>query len=654
MNKAWGRIAQFIKILAIASVLILTGLGNAQVQILGCEIIQSVQSLNSDVPLISSKSTLIRVYAISTSSGKSVRGELTITNQAGSPQLLKAGLTAIGSAASAAVLRDDISKSLNFILPNTLTTGSITLATLQLYDSQGTMVQCSGCGLNRQVQFVTAPTLVVREVGFSYQVPGSTAIATPRDVDFDSIDSWLKRAYPVAALSTTRTTLEAADQGLTASDLQNCNSVNAVLAGIRTSEVASGRNYRTHYYGVVPDDGGFMFGCSAGVPDEPDPTVVASGPSGVPGSSFAAWDKEPSYAGWYAGHELAHTFGRYHPGFCANNSKDDTNFPSGWDSHISGANADQYVGLDFGSSTPSILPGTQWNDIMTYCDYVWPSSYTYAGILKRLEAEAATTYASAVYPAAATIALNRANPLPGSSSNKSPFSGSSTAQIAQAPAPPQEMGLNVIATVNLTKKSGTIKFVSRVERSPAPSKDLKSRGAIRALDDRGDTIFTLTIPIRPDTDIRVGKDETALVNSVVPDSPRISKLQLLLDNEQIAQISVEPKEKEAKLTGITTHVLNKVEAESPDYVGFIPAGADEQTKEGLLVRWNDTSESSSYTIQIGPADESLETLAVSVNHHYYVIKKMVLDRYHGRKVRVVVSANNLSRSQVLSTTLDVK
>jgi hypothetical protein len=56
------------------------------------------------------------------------------------------------------------------------------------------------------------------------------------------------------------------------------------------------------------------------------------------------------------------------------------------------ANADNaFVGFDVGDPAHSLpmaaLPGTDWHDVMTYCNTQWLSSYTYQPIYTRLVAE---------------------------------------------------------------------------------------------------------------------------------------------------------------------------------------------------------------------------------------------------------------------------
>src|SRR5262249_49618665 len=154
---------------------------------------------------------------------------------------------------------------------------------------------------------------------------------------------------------------------------------------IRALDIGAGTDKRTHYFGLVADGGFFMRGCAAGIPQTPDPTTVASGPTGP---ATWGWDFDGSYGDWYTGHELGHTFGRYHPGACGE-AHDDPSYP-----FTAGqlANADDaFVGFDAGDPAYNLpmtaLPGVAWHDVMTYCSYQWLSSYTYQGILTRLLAE---------------------------------------------------------------------------------------------------------------------------------------------------------------------------------------------------------------------------------------------------------------------------
>jgi hypothetical protein len=122
----------------------------------------------------------------------------------------------------------------------------------------------------------------------------------------------------------------------------------------------------------------------------PNPSVVAVGPVGDPKQypSFG-WDTDSSYGDWYGSHEISHTFGRFHPGFC-NQDASDTTFPTA-DGRIGDVANGDMVGLDIGDSALNLpmrpMANETCHDIMTYCDNQWISAYSYQAILKRLVEE---------------------------------------------------------------------------------------------------------------------------------------------------------------------------------------------------------------------------------------------------------------------------
>jgi hypothetical protein len=595
----------------------------AQSQIIGLETVQSVQDLTNSVPLVKGKPTVIRVYVKPATPIAGLSAQLQIITP-NSTVPLNASLAALDPNWTVTDVRNDLAKSLNFVVPQTLTSADFTISSLTLATPGGS-VSCGGCNLNTPVHFVNAPALRVKVIGFSYNVPSSNSVASPSNADFHSIQSWLTRAYPIANLILNQITLDIADQGMSVDDL-DCNTVNTVLTKIRQNEVKSGMDGHTHYYAIVPDDAGFMRGCASGIPQTPDPSTVASGPSGKPTPALFKWDTTPSYAGWYAGHELAHTFGRYHPGFCLDNSADDNNLPPDIASamgHLAGSD-DRYVGYDAGlNGHPVTLPGTLWTDIMTYCDYEWPSWYTYTGILTRLQSEGASTQGQAP---AGTHAL--------------------------ASHPQTHNTISLIASVNVTKKKAVIRFVGRQQSNEAAVDNASGRVKIIAQDTTGHILSTSHVNVRLDTDIPSGKDQTGIIDALVPDSQKISKLIVFLDDTKIAETSTDSAEQKAELSSLSAVQLSPDNRQ--DYFGFIKGIPDEETAEGLLLRWRDTTATGSYTVEIGLQDKPLETLAIKVINKYYVVRKSVLDRYRGFTVKIVVSANNLSRTQLLTKIFEVK
>ncbi len=596
---------------------LLPGLAVGQVQILGTEVTQSVQTLDNDVPLVAMKPTIIRVYATATTELKDLTAHLTVRS-GGQTAVLTAGPMSVQPNSNIIVLRNNLALSFCFKLPLAMTTGKLTIVAVEIHDAQGQLLSCTGCQFGRDLPpFASVPPLHIKLIGLSFAIPGSNRVARPRDLDFERIESWLQRAYPISKLISNRTLMDASEQGLSAANLR-CNDVNAVLSVIRLRD--QGVDPGTHYYGLIPDDIGFIPGCSSGIPQQPDPTVVASGPSGIPrrisDTLDFSWDTDGSYAGWYAGHELAHTFGRYHPGFC-NQGINDSGFPYS-NGHLSDSD-DKYVGFDSGDAVtkPAALPGVVWTDIMTYCSYVWPSNYTYEALITRVQAEASAA-------------------------------GPGSQVTPQQPI----RGINFIASVNITKRTGKIRDVSWIPQVPSPPFESLPRTSVRSLDALGKTIYQQPVQLRFDSDIPAGADQTALINVVVPYLADIQKLQLLIEDSVLDEIAVETEERIAHLSALKTKQLNKANAK--DFVAFMTGISEEETTEGMLLRWTDSSSSSIYTVQVGVEGGPLETLAISVKRKYYLIRKSVLDRYRGKKMQISVSTNNLSRSEALTKTVSVQ
>lgn len=363
-----------------------------RLHVLGIEATQVVQNVPSSVPLVANKSTMVRVYAYVTGSTPTLSGvHGTLFAYRGlnngqtrgpvlSDSVKSLNSVTLTSAIDIKPLRASLNQSLNFILPpDWLNAGLLNFVmTFDIDGSPNTPVSvpCDGCentlsnGVPVFSNFINMPTLRVRIVGIQYEfgAPGNPpTLQTPRPLDFALAQSWLQRAYPAGNFDITTTMFTA-----THTWPFDCNAANSELSALRSTEINGGRNSHTHYLGLVINNGGFLRGCASGIPDSPDSSVVASAPTGDTSASSGlsrpvnvAGDADGSFGDWYGGHELAHTFGRAHPGFCNNNSADDSNFPNP-NGQISD-NLQTYVGLDFGdapNSEPQIVISPFALDIM--------------------------------------------------------------------------------------------------------------------------------------------------------------------------------------------------------------------------------------------------------------------------------------------------
>ena len=84
-----------------------------------------------------------------------------------------------------------------------------------------------------------------------------------------------------------------------------------------------------------------MRGLASDIPPTPAPATVASGPTGP--ATFG-WDTDGAYGDWYTGHELGHTFGRFHAEFCGAGGGAAYPFANGQLADADG----RFVGLDVG------------------------------------------------------------------------------------------------------------------------------------------------------------------------------------------------------------------------------------------------------------------------------------------------------------------
>jgi hypothetical protein len=191
---------------------------------------------------------------------------------------------------------------------------------------------------------------------------------------------WLERAFPVPSIRLLPMRVEDYGQG----SVPTCDDANALLYlkaawdNVYDADVEFGK---TRYYAMVDDVGGFMRGCSANRPG-----FVASGPTGTPGSG--SWDTDGSYGDWYGAHELGHSYGRRHtrgevplvgPGDCGDERGPDPSYPY-WEGYISGDSDGDSALFGFDIRSQAIY-GPRWRDVMSYCDNLWISDYTYEKLM---------------------------------------------------------------------------------------------------------------------------------------------------------------------------------------------------------------------------------------------------------------------------------
>jgi hypothetical protein len=486
----------------------------------GIEVTQSVQDLAQSVPLIAGKATVVRVFlGNSTAAPMTVRGRIAVRRGPDDPVTVVASIANAvldpAHAGDVPAQRNRLGRSLDFALPQAVTgDGPLTVALSAVIDVGTGAPVAVGCRREPAVWFHRSPPLRIRVLGMRYALGGVTHVPSTLDVDF--LFSWLRRAYPVGQLVQSQSVVTA----IPAAPF-DVDDINAQVAAIRAIDVDAGEDNRTHYYGFVSDVGFFMRG-GAAVPPTADPTAIASGPTGA---TRFPWDTDGSYGDWYAGHELGHTFGRRHPGFCGESPDDlaDYPFPGGT---LAGRD-DSFCGYDVGDPAlglpRAVLPGLDWTDVMTYCDDEWLSPYTYQGIRTRLLEEdalgsrpaagAAPAFDATAAEAVAAGAGGRPDPRGGPPVPEAPRPDDSRdpGRVGGTGSLPRPTVVSVVATVDPTRRSGRIAHVHPVPSTAPTAPDPSSPFALRVLGADGTALATTPVPVTPQSREDPGAGATGLV-----------------------------------------------------------------------------------------------------------------------------------------------
>ena len=352
---------------------------------------------------------------------------------------------------------------------------------------------------------------------------------------------------------------------------------NVELAVYRGTQISGGIDQRTRLVGLFANRGRELNGCASGVLDsnKSDSALVVSVPTGFPipanWPSAGDWDMDGSYADWYTGHELAHTFGFRHLHHCGAPS---ASSPPDWDpdpfdGKISDAQG-SYAGLDVGLLGPSIpgannaelilrpLPGTEWHDIRTYCDKRWISSTVYEWIREALDLENPDTVPP-VSPVNLRIlkidktvnrleATNSESPVrilpitfhnPLESQRKpqrNTFLVDSDSVSRLKPSGVSGVTVHegdflaVVATVNLTQKTAAFRWTARVGRAEIMPEVAQAEATLHLFDDHEQVLAKKSIIIRRNMRMKKDDDETGLIYDAIalPPNKTFKSLKLFL------------------------------------------------------------------------------------------------------------------------------
>lgn len=321
--------------------------------------------------LIANKSTVVRVHVEASevnTPGVTARLYGRIN---GTP--IEAGLYPLNPGGRITVLTDpnrgQINDSFYFRLPASWDQGTVRLEARVNPDRGLPETNLANNSETTTVTFIDGPHLYLHLINWRYQQDGTWYEADSSHVN--QMYMWLRRAYPIPGISFSQRTYEYTGDF---SDL-DADEANSIAKTLRQFDIAYGNldDRRVVYYNMIDDGGRFIRGKAAGIPGS-----VATGPTGM---GTWGWDEDGSYGDWMAGHEIAHTRNRKHAEYCG--AKGGSSYPySGGDL---GPDDGTFYGFNVGEM--AVYSPFVYHDIMSYCDYVWVSDYTYQGLLNYLRSQ---------------------------------------------------------------------------------------------------------------------------------------------------------------------------------------------------------------------------------------------------------------------------
>ncbi|MEZ4593259.1 MAG: hypothetical protein R3D55_19255 [Chloroflexota bacterium] len=327
--------------------------------ITGLEISQSVQDASNSVPLVANRPTVVRVYT-ETGDGSNVpNSSITLTAIRGGTPLTP--VTSNTQTASGASSRANLNSTFNVVLPASWLSGTVQITAK--VNGQ------TGAGYTQSFTFNAVPTLNVIIVPINYtQVGASGGNGFYPAPTTEQISDWIMRAYP---LSNMNVTLRSMPYSFTGNLRDSGSEWSRLLSETRTLKNSDGAPSSTVYYAYINFGSGCTntwFNCSGGIAGIGFIGLrVSVGIHNLP-SGFG-----PEATGELAGHEIGHNFDREHA---------PCNVTGGiWSTDPKHANASigEY-GLDgIGGVLELYSPGA-YVDMMSYCDPVWVSDFTYKAL----------------------------------------------------------------------------------------------------------------------------------------------------------------------------------------------------------------------------------------------------------------------------------
>ncbi|CUR58516.1 hypothetical protein NOCA2500008 [metagenome] len=328
---------------------------------------------DNSIRLVADKPTVLRLY-VDHDAGSglppitTLTGQLTVTSGTSTTVILP--MESIAPRRDAAILRGERRHTLNFVIPENLCRGTISV-TAQVRDAAD--VTAFSAPFQRDLSFDVISTIDIQAVGINYTGPDIVTGATPADLaaptqaDFVQTLALTENLFPTPQVQIVSfQTMDYAEE-ITSDISQGCDKFSDLLDAV--SEL--GADDGSIVYGLynVGVDNGTVGGCGGG------------------GAGVGRIRRQPT-----AAHEIGHALGRQHAPCdnvtrCADPDNQDGSYP-----HYSGFDSDSIgeYGFDASVSLGSVKSPSTWHDMMGYSPNKWISPYTYKALLSAIPAQSAT------------------------------------------------------------------------------------------------------------------------------------------------------------------------------------------------------------------------------------------------------------------------